>query len=687
MRANQNSFRPSEEPILGFRDFFPYPEFRPNQERVIGQLSESIALGKNSILIATNGTGKTIMALSAALPIAMKDKKRKILFCSRTFTQNARVIQETRSITQHFARIGISQTIGALSLRGRNEMCPHKTIQRLQLPPSESMSVCSQLRKNKRCHYFNNLLKKRKTAHFQEEMKNLASIPLDAQELIEFAEQDDLCPYFLSKFLMENEKIIVCNYQWVFEPNIRENFLETIGCELSDCIIIMDECHNLPEMANGINSYRITPFTLRQAIKDLELTRATYNLINFVKFCRDLLSKLKDRIEDETKFDVPKFIQNILNGNHLKSLRELKDLLDDLREYGEAINQEKIDQGRTPRDYIAPIVSYFTKLIQTIDDPAYFSCFTSKYSKRGKTIALELKCLSPRYITDPIFKESFATLSLSGTLHPYTYTHLLGLHESGKTLKIVKMSPPFPKENVKVLITKYLTTRGEDRTPTMFRDILSALVPIIRNTPKNVGVFCASYEVVEGLWREGFADIVKKCKKKPFREEKEMTASDNDILLEQFKECSHHEKFDGGVLLGVCGGRNSEGEDFPGDFMNTVVIVGIPFQRPTPSGNAKIAYYNKIFPGQGRDFGYTVPAMQRSNQACGRPIRKMDDKGLIILMDFRFRHYRNFLSDWIKREMRLIPFNLQLLEQEVKSFFSVPLYNRRYRTENYLKKS
>ncbi len=671
---HQQSPSPSSPPSsgnipLGFRDFFPYPQFRKNQERVIGQLTEAMALGKNSILIATNGTGKTIMALSAALPIALHDKKRKIIFCSRTFTQNARVIQETKTITQHFAKNNVSQMIGALSLRGRNEMCPHKTIQRLQLPPSESMSVCSTLRKNKKCPYFNHLMKKRKKTYFVDQLKSLSSFPLDAQDLLDFAEQDDVCPYFLSKFLMENEDIIVCNYMWIFDPIIRKNFLETIGCELSDCIIIMDECHNLPEMANNINSYRITPYSIRQALKDLEVARATFRLLNFVKNCRDLLGGIKNRVEEEIKLDASRFLQKILQKNKLSSMQELQDVLADLREYGEAINQEKIDQGQTPRDFIAPLVKFFSKFIETLDDPAYFPCVTAKNSRNGKTIALELKCLSPRFITDPIFTESFATLSLSGTLHPITYTQLLGLNDTGKTLKIIKMEPPFPEKNVKVLITKHLSTRGASRTVSMYRDILVALKPVLQNTPKNVGVFCASYEVVEGLWNNGFEKLAKMCKKKAFREQKGNSASDNDILVEQYKNCINHQKFDGGVLLGVCGGRNSEGEDFPGDYMNAVVIVGIPFQRPTPSGNAKIQYYDRLFPGKGRDFGYIVPALQRSNQACGRPIRKMDDKGLIILMDFRFKHYRTFLSEWVRKYMKLIPFNTQLIESEVRSFF------------------
>ncbi|UYP48238.1 ATP-dependent DNA helicase [Candidatus Lokiarchaeum ossiferum] len=664
-----DSFLKTTSKILGYHDFFPYDSYRPEQERVIQNISEAIALGKNAILIASNGTGKTIMALSAALPIALNDKKRKILFCSRTYTQNARVIQETKEITQKFAKLQIQETIGAVSLRGRNEMCPHKTLQRLQLPPQESMSLCSTLRKNKKCRYFNQLFKRKKTKGFQDEIDALANMPLDAQDLMDFSEQDDVCPYFLSKILLEHEDIIVCNYQWIFDPNIRENFLESLGVGLSDCIIIMDECHNLPEMANGINSFRLTPFGLRQALKDLEVTRAKFKLVNFVKNLRKMLEVVKDRITDEMELDPSKFIQTILNKNKLGSVRDIKDILLDLKDYGDAIEQEKIDQGQVPRNFIAPICEFFENFLERIDDPAYFACITLKNTSKGKSVALELKCLSPRSITDAIFKESFATLSLSGTLHPFTYTHLLGLNHSGKMLKIIKMKPPFPEENVKVLLTAELNTKGDQRTISMYREMLIAIKPILLNTPKNVGIFCASYEVVNGLWDNGLERLAKMCNKKAFREKNGLTASDNDIIVEQFRSYASRSDFNGAVLLGVSGGRNSEGEDFPGDQMNAVIICGVPFQRPTPSGNAKIAYYEKLFPRKGRVFGYIAPAMQRSNQGCGRPIRRMTDKGLIVLMDYRFGTYSPYLSDWVRRAMVKVPKHTGIIEQEVQKFF------------------
>jgi len=105
----------------------------------------------------------------------------------------------------------------------------------------------------------------------------------------------------------------------------------------------------------------------------------------------------------------------------------------------------------------------------------------------------------------------------------------------------------------------------------------------------------------------------------------------------------------------VCGGRNSEGEDYPGDHMNSVIIAGFPYHLPTPRVNAKIEYYDKVFDKQGWNFAYLYPAVQRANQASGRPIRKIKDKGAIIFMDFRFKQKYKWISEWIRKELEVMP--------------------------------
>ena len=125
----------------------------------------------------------------------------------------------------------------------------------------------------------------------------------------------------------------------------------------------------------------------------------------------------------------------------------------------------------------------------------------------------------------------------------------------------------------------------------------------------------------------------------------------------------------GAVLLGVCGGRNSEGEDYPGDHMNSVVIAGFPYHMPTPRVEAKIQYYDKVFSNQGWNFAYLYPAIQRANQASGRPIRKISDKGAIIFMDSRFKTKYKWISEWVREELEIIPDKPEALIRNLTSFW------------------
>jgi DNA excision repair protein ERCC-2 len=67
-----------------------------------------------------------------------------------------------------------------------------------------------------------------------------------------------------------------------------------------------------------------------------------------------------------------------------------------------------------------------------------------------------------------------------------------------------------------------------------------------------------------------------------------MSSKENEKMVDEFKACAQR---DGAVLLGVQGGRSSEGVDFPGDEMNSVVIVGMPYAEPTPKVKAQISYF------------------------------------------------------------------------------------------------
>ncbi|MGV9205077.1 MAG: DEAD/DEAH box helicase family protein, partial [Promethearchaeia archaeon] len=242
---------------IDYRDFFPYSHYRKNQENIIQQIQKAGGSKKNILISAPNGTGKTIIALSALLPVAIK-KDLKIIYMCRTHSQNTRVIKELHKISQHVEKSSPPSDnlkVNGLSIRGRSEMCLNETLLSLKANPKESMSVCKDLRKNKNCRPFLNLLKKKRDLDKPTLISpELFERPVDADDLIAFCREKKLCPYFLSKFLLAEMRVIICNYQWIFNPFIRKSFLKFIGKELPNCILVIDECHNVIDVSTEVNS-------------------------------------------------------------------------------------------------------------------------------------------------------------------------------------------------------------------------------------------------------------------------------------------------------------------------------------------------------------------------------------------------------------------------------------------------
>ena len=533
------------------------------------------------------------------------------------------------------------------------------------------MSVCNDLRKNANCLYFLNLLKKKDRVDNSLLLApDLFNKPVDAEDLIKFCKDEKLCPYFLSKFLLKEMKIIICNYQWIFSPFIQESFLKFIDQELHNFILVVDECHNLINTATEVNSEKISPYSLRLCLKDLEMYRSPILMQSFVKILTDQLKIKKEYFkgeEEEVKPDI--LLEVIYKKLGFSDLVEFKNFIKDLYEFSISIHEEKIANGDISRDFVGSLAEFWLKWLKTYLLDSYFFCYNLKEKKGKRSISLEIVALDPREITIPILKNVYTCLNLSGTANPYVYNYLIGLNESGKSYKGIIADSPFKKENIKAFIIEGVNTKNNNRNPAMFKKMNEKIDEVLYCTPANSGIFCASYKILKGLVSNGLELIVKKNNKKLFLEESGLSASENASMVEDFKSMSQPPN-NGAVLVGVCGGRNSEGEDYPGDFMNSVVIAGFPYHLPTPRVEAKIEYYDKVFNKKGWDFAYLYPAIQRANQASGRPIRRLSDKGSLIFMDNRFKSKYQWISEWVKKELELVPDKKNAIIQRLYPFWN-----------------
>jgi DNA excision repair protein ERCC-2 len=260
----------------------------------------------------------------------------------------------------------------------------------------------------------------------------------------------------------------------------------------------------------------------------------------------------------------------------------------------------------------------------------------------------------------------YSSVSVSGTVIPTVFNRLTGYAELARGFHLLNVKSPFSRRNLKAMIIEGIDTRRDNRTTATYQKMMPIIEQVIRATPKNVGIFCASYRVLQGLVEAGLQGLVTRNRRAFFSEKPGMSSADNHDLVQRFKAASQG---NGGVLLGVCGGRNSEGEDFPGDYMNAVIVVGIPFHQPTPRIDAKIKYYDRVFSGQGWTYAYLVPAIERSNQACGRPVRLITDKAAIVLLDDRFKQRAHWLSGWIKDVLEVLPNEPGTIFEEIRDLF------------------
>lgn len=629
-------------------EYFPYSNARPHQDQFINTVHEAVRNRQSVLIEGSNGLGKTISALSACLPVAI-EKKLKILYVARTHRQHDRVIEELRAVYKR-------HHVSGLSIRGRNEMCLNVFAARGAFDSKSLMEVCELLKAKSRCPYYLNV--DEQTYDYLQLQQQLSSQPYTASEILRVCKRKELCPYELVKSSLSDCKVIALSYLYVFDPVIRTAFLKNLNTDLQKIILIVDEAHNLPETAIDISSSSLSLFGLKQAEQEANKL-GDKRVEEFITFMRQEIEELTNRINREEIISAEKIIDIILKYG-IKNPREY---FEDLHEVGSTVKRNLLAEGKNPRSYIHSLSEFMLRWLETVGDSSFINVVSNFSSKEKSAAKLEIVALDPSKITEPVFSSTYANVVMSGTLQPLDAFYKITKLPKNTTQFLVPS--PFPKEHVFSAVCMGVTTSMEKRTSTMYRTMIKRINEVVKNTPTNTGIFAASFEVLNSLINEGLGYSLEKPL---FHEKRGMTSKDNEKIVADFKACGGK---GGAVFLGVQGGRTSEGVDFPGNQMNSVIIVGVPYAEPTPRVKAQIEYYEKCFLGFGREYGYILPAMKKASQAAGRPIRTLEDYGAIVFLDNRFStsYCRSFLPSWVTSGMKTLPDVEGALAKEIQGFF------------------
>ena len=632
------------------KDYFPYAAVRPSQDQFIKTVFEAVENRRSVLIEGNNGLGKTISAISSCLPTAFK-KDLKILYVSRTHRQHDRVIEELRAVFK-------KHHVSGISLRGRNQMCLNNFAAKNAFDAKSLMEVCELLKAKGKCPYHKN--PEEQTYEYLQLQQHIAARPYKASEIQAVCRRKRVCPYELVKAALSDVKVVALSYLYVFDPVIRTAFLKNLESQLQKTILIVDEAHNLPETAIDISSSSLSLFVIKQA--ELEAKKyGNKEIETFANFFRNEIDKITEKINREEILSSESIIEIIQKHG---SITNPRDYFEQLHEVGSSIKRNLIAEGKNPRSYIHGMSEFLLRWLDTLGDDSFINV-ARRYTTRenAKTAKLEIVALDPSKVTAPVFSFTYSNVIMSGTLQPLeAYARITKLPEN--TIKCIVPSP-FPKEHMLSLVCLGVSTAMEKRTPVMYQTIIERVNEVVQNTPANTGIFAASFGVLNSLIAEGLESALDKPL---FHERRGMSSKANEKIVADFKACGEHE---GAVFLGVQSGRTSEGVDFPGNQMNSVIIVGVPYAEPTPRVKAQISYYEKCFPKLGREYGYVLPAMKRASQAAGRPIRTLEDQGAIVFLDYRFAtsYCRRFLPSWVSNGLKVLPHGDKILAREIHEFF------------------
>ena len=442
----------------------------------------------------------------------------------------------------------------------------------------------------------------------------------DRETLLRHAQKWQVCPFEMSLDLAVWMDGVICDYNYVFDPNVclKRFFGENVS---GNYLFLIDEAHNLVDRGREMYSASI-------CLNDVIETR------KFVKpYSQKLwkkLGKVKKQME-ELRQNCGEWKVEENAGVLPISLLSVQGELDQFLEESPA--QEVVDGIL---DFYFEVRD-FLNISELVDDN--YVVYTA-FDENGR-FYMKLFCVNPAENLQKCLDKGNSTVFFSATLLPLQYYRKMLSTRSENFGMYVES--PFEQKKRCLMICRDVSSKYTRRGYEEYRKIAEYIARMSWQKKGKYMVFVPSYRLMEDVYQvyqDEFSVSWVRC----ISQHASMTELEREEFLEEFTEETEE------TLVGFCvmGGIFSEGIDLIGDRLIGAAVVGTGLPQVNCEREILKGYYDEKGE-QGFDYAYRYPGMNKVLQAAGRVIRTKEDTGAILLMDERFlnRDYRNlFPREW-----------------------------------------
>ncbi len=589
---------------------FPYA-YRKGQRELAAGVYRTIFRRKTLFIQAPTGAGKTISTVFPAVKAVGEGLGDKIFYLT------------AKTITGTVAR----EAFELLRRQGYQAKI-------LTITAKEKLCKCEEMDCNpEHCPYARGHYDRINDAVFQLLQREDV---ITREILLEQAERHRVCPFELCLDTASWADDIICDYNYVFDPNVclKRFFAEGIR---GDYIFLVDEAHNLVERGREMYSaalYKEELSEIRKLLKNHMPRKAERAFAR----CGKLLLQYKRDCETRRIYDHVGGLASALT----QLASELEGFLQEMPEFPQ--------QKKVAECYLN--VRKFLSVYDLVDDR--YVIYTEH--ETGGRFKIKLFCADPSKNLRERMDKGNAAILFSATLLPISYyRNLLSARADDYA---IYAETAFSDENRLILLGSDVSSRYARRGQAEYERIASYIKKTAEAKRGNYMVFFPSYRMMEDVYERfrilcggaangGAEDapavpIHSICQQSGMREE------EREAFLREFSGARSGER--GGSLVAFCvlGGIFGEGIDLKKEQLIGAIIVGTGLPQISHEREILMDYYEKRS-GEGFDYAYRYPGMNKVLQAAGRVIRTAEDVGIIELLDERFLQsgYRNlFPREW-----------------------------------------